>query len=470
MKTTCNLILFRRLLLCLLLLASSTSWSQPVINDITRLNPIQVDRILAPETEVEICEAVKNHQGPVSVGGGRYSMGGQTATEGALYVDMRGFDSILGFSADKQEITVQAGATWRKIQEFIDPYDLSVQIMQTYANFSVGGSLSVNVHGRYIGQGPLILSVKEIRIVLADGEVRTASPAENADLFYGAIGGYGGLGIITQATLSLTTNCRVERKDEVLLLKDYRSYFMENIAGDSSIVFHNADIYPNGYRRIRAISYSKTDKEVTVPQRLKPSDRKYGFNRFAIGLISEFPGGKWLRQFLFDPVAYRGRPVEWRNYEASYEVLELEPRSREKSTYVLQEYFVPVDQFDRFYPLMIEILRKNRVNVINVSIRHAKRDPGSMLAWAQTDVFAFVIYYKQGTKPEDKEEVKTWTRELIDAALSCKGTYYLPYQIHATSEQFARAYPGSPAFFELKKRVDPGYKFRNKLWDEYYRN
>ena len=34
-----------------------------------------------------------------------------------------------------------------------------------------------------------------------------------------------------------------------------------------------------------------------------------------------------------------------------------------------------------------------------------------------------------------------WTRELIDAALSVGGTYYLPYQPHATAAQFLRAYP-----------------------------
>lgn len=69
----------------------------------------------------------------------------------------------------------------------------------------------------------------------------------------------------------------------------------------------------------------------------------------------------------------------WRNHEASYYVLELEPRSRKRSTYVLQEYFVPVDRFEQFYPLMAAILRRHQVNVLNVSIRHARADPGTAL-------------------------------------------------------------------------------------------
>jgi FAD/FMN-containing dehydrogenase len=83
-------------------------------------------------------------------------------------------------------------------------------------------------------------------------------------------------------------------------------------------------------------------------------------------------------------------------------------------------------------------------------------------------VFAFVLYYKQGTTEADKAAVSSWTRELIDAALSVNGSYYLPYQIHATAEQFFKAYPRSEEFFALKARLDPENKFRNKLWDAYY--
>jgi FAD/FMN-containing dehydrogenase len=116
---------------------------------------------------------------------------------------------------------------------------------------------------------------------------------------------------------------------------------------------------------------------------------------------------------------------------------------------------------------MRQVFQRHRVNVINVSIRHAKQDPGSLMAWARSDVFAFVVYYKQGTSEVDRKEVGVWTRELIDEALSVGGSYYLPYQLHATKEQFLRAYPRATEFFELKRRLDPTNKFRNGLWDKY---
>src|SRR6185295_13121602 len=142
--------------------------------------------------------------------------------------------------------------------------------------------------------------------------------------------------------------------------------------------------------------------------------------------------------------------------------------SRRHRTYVLQEYFVPVDKLTEFVPVMAEILRRHRVNALNISIRHALADPGSVLAWARGETFALVLYYKQRTRENAKERVAVWTRELIDAVLAAGGTYYLPYQPHATQEQFFRAYPRARELFDLKRRYDPDFRLRNVLWDKYY--
>lgn len=117
---------------------------------------------------------------------------------------------------------------------------------------------------------------------------------------------------------------------------------------------------------------------------------------------------------------------------------------------------------------MKEILKRHKVNIINMSVRHSKKDPGSMLAWAREEVFAFVIYYKQGVTQADQNKVAVWTRELIDSAIRCQGTYYLPYQLHATNDQFHKAYPKAKEFFTLKQKLDPENKFSNKLWQKYY--
>ncbi|HEX6912576.1 MAG TPA: FAD-binding oxidoreductase, partial [Longimicrobium sp.] len=439
----------------------------PVVRDFTHLYPVEVAREIAPTTEAQIVAAVRRTSGPVSIGGGRFSMGGQTATEGALHIDMRRYNRILQLDTAQKTLIVQAGATWRQIQEFVDRHGLSVKVMQSYGNFTVGGSLSVNVHGRYAGLGPIISTVRSFRIVLADGSVVTASPTENREIFYGAIGGYGGLGVITQATLELADNLPVRRTRRTMPVTAYGEWFRRNVRGRPGVVFHNADIYPDEYDRVSVVTFTQTADSVTVPDRLMPRRASYPAQRWGQRIVTGWPGGKEIREHVLDPWTYRGNPVVWRNYEASYDVRELEPSSREKYTYVLQEYFVPVGELDRFVPRMRDIFRRWDVNVVNVSIRHATPDPGSLLAWATEEEFAFVVWYKQRTDAASRERVAAWTREMADAALASRGRWYLPYQPHATPEQFARAYPRAPEFFALKRRLDPTNRFRNKLWDRY---
>ena len=439
-----------------------------LVRDVTQLNPILVREVVTPTTTERIIQAVKTHAGPITVGGARHSMGGQIATAGALHIDMRRFDRIIDFSPATKTITVQAGTRWRQILERIDPANLSVSVMQSYANFTVGGSLSTNVHGRYVARGPLISSVRSLKVVLADGSLIEATPVQHADIFYGVIGGYGGLGVITEATFDLTDNVKLKRQDEVMPIEEYSQYFLRKIKQDPQAVFHNGDIYPDAYKTVHAITYSGTDAPSTVADRLIPNNGSYRLNRVVYWIVSEWPFGKTFREHVVDPFLFQSDSVTWRNYQSSYDVAELEPASRANSTYALEEYFIPTDRFNDFVPHMREILRRHRVNVVNVSIRHVLADPGSLLAWARTDAFGFVLYYKQRTNIAAQTAVGIWTRELIDVALNAGGSYYLPYQLHATDEQFRRAYPRSHEFFSLKARLDPTNKFRNELWNRYY--
>ncbi len=440
-----------------------------IVDDVTQLNPIIVNQVKVPESIEELQQIVKDTNGPISIGGGRFSMGGQTASAKSLHIDMRRLNSVISFSKEERTIEVQAGIRWCDIQQYIDQHDLSIKIMQTYANFTVGGALSVNCHGRYIGLGPIILSVKSIELILANGDLIHASKNENSDLFFASVGCYNAIGIIASVEFELEDNIAIERVHKMMHRNEYKDFFFNNIRENKDVVFHNGDLYPPNYECIRAVSWVKTDKKPTVKTRLMPLAASYPLERYFIGAFSSNKFGKWRREFIYDPLLYLKSKVHWRNYEAGYDVAELEPKSRKQSSYVLLEYFVPVKKFDKYSIAMSEIFTRNNANIINVSIRHAFEDSGSMLAWAREEVFAFVIWYKQGTSDAEKSKVAIWTRELIDAVLAVNGAYYLPYQAHASEEQFHKAYPNAQKLIDLKNKLDPDFKFRNVIWDTYHK-
>jgi FAD/FMN-containing dehydrogenase len=437
-----------------------------VINDVTQLNPIRVAGEQRPRSTDEVREALRAWPGAVSVGGGRFSMGGQIAAPQSLHLDMRGLNRVVSFDPARRVIRVQAGITWRDIQDVIDPHDLAVKIMQSYSNFTVGGSVSVNCHGRYVGRGPLINSVRAVQLVTAGSEVLELTRSREPELFHAVFGGYGGLGVVTEVELELDSNSRMERVVQGMPLEQYPDYFRKQVLPDERMVMHNADLSPPDFNAPRAISWIRTDKPVTEPSRLVPRGLNYSLEKNAVWAMTELPGGSELvksveRRLLGKPA------VVWRNHEASLDAASLEPRTRRISTYLLQEFFIPVPNFVPFAREMARILNAHRANALNVSIRHSPADGGSLLKWAPVEVFSFVLYYKQRSGPLASEAVAEWSVEMIDAVLANGGRYYLPYRLDATRAQFDRAYPEARKFANLKARVDPANRLRNMLWDKY---
>lgn len=414
----------------------------------------------------EVQKAVTSWPGTLSIGGGRFSMGGQIAAPDSLHLDMRGLSGVVAYSPADRRIRVQAGTTWRTIQDQIDPHGQSVKIMQSYSNFTVGGSVSVNCHGRYVGRGALVNSVQALQLVLPDGEVVEASRDRNAELFRATTGGYGGAGIITEVELDLEDNSRIERIVTPIALRDYPDWFRREVLGNEAVLLHNADLAPPAFDQPMAISWLRTEKPLTERRRLIPRGLRYAREQNVIWAVSELPGGSDIRSAVERSLLHKP-VVAWRNFEASMDAASLEPRTRAFSTYVLQEYFIPVANFRPFADQMAAILRRHASGALNVSIRHAPADTTSMLPWAPVEVFCFVLYYKQRVTGSDTRAVEAWTRELVEAALLNGGRYYLPYRLHATRDQFARAYPEAGQFAAFKRKVDPRNRLRNLLWDRY---
>ncbi len=437
------------------------------VTDVAQLEQMAVARVLRPRSTEEVVEALHAWRGPVSIGGGRFSMGGQIAADDSLHLDMRSLDRLLALDPQARTVRCEAGMRWRDLLDHIDPHDLSVSIMQSYANFTVGGSLSVNCHGRYVGKGALARSVRALRLVTADGRALELSPQREPTLFGAVIGGYGGLGVVTEVELDLDLNTPLRRRMERVALADYPDYFTSRVAADPQVLMHNADLVPPDFDAPLAISWLRTQSAPTVAQRLLPRDLDYGREQNLIWAASELPGSGWLRRRSQAGELKEKPPVVWRNYEASLDTDALEPRTRAMSTYLLQEYFVPESRFVDFARGMAAILQQAEANVLNVSIRHAPADDTSLLRWAAEPVFCFVLYLKQRNSAAASHRSDAWTRSLIDLALALGGRYYLPYRLAATTEQFRRAYPEARRFAEIKREIDPGGRFRNRMWDRY---
>src|SRR5215831_3129255 len=160
------------------------------VNDIhSQLNRTRVRELLTPRTRDELSEIVRSasRKGlPISVSGCRHSMGGQQFATDSICIDTRSLDRVISFNREHGLIEAQAGIQWPKlIRSYLDAQANSIKQWgiaqkQTGADtFTLGGSLSSNVHGRGLTMKPLISNVESFSLINADGKSIRCSRDEN---------------------------------------------------------------------------------------------------------------------------------------------------------------------------------------------------------------------------------------------------------------------------------------------------
>ena len=125
-------------------------------------------------------------------------MGGQQFATDSICIDTRGLDRVISFDRERGLLEVEAGIQWPKlIRGYLDVQagetkQWGIAQKQTGADtFTLGGSLSANVHGRGLRMKPLISNVESFTIITPDGKSLRCSREENDPLFRVVIGGYG---------------------------------------------------------------------------------------------------------------------------------------------------------------------------------------------------------------------------------------------------------------------------------------
>ena len=454
----------------IILLVSFQNFLESIpVSDFSKVYHENIDSVCWPKTIAELASLVKNARKPVSIAGAQYSMGGQVWFKDGIMIHMAHLCAITAFNPEDKTITVQAGAVWRDVQAFLLKHNLTIKVMQSYNDFSIGGSLSVNVHGRD-PHGQIIHTVNSLRVMLSDGSIVTASKKENSDLFNAVIGGYGSCGICIDATFSLENNHKIELKKETLSIDEFADFYIKNIKDNPNISLFNANIYAPDFNQIISSSWIKTNEPLTVESLVqknksgKPVALKKMINHSLEHMVSEYALAQKIRFFFENNFYSKSKSVVWRSYEMSYEVGSLAP-STEKTSKILQEYFIPIHAFSAFLSTLKKVFIHNQVKVLNISIRHVQQDKESFLSYAPKESFAFVCYISIDNNKKGHEKAALWTQEIIDAALSCEGTYYLPYHLFARPDQYLKAYPRYKELMVVKQKYDPEAKFKNSLTD-----
>ncbi len=453
---------------------SSQKSDNLLINDVSRLNPTSVKKIVKNEEikglQEVLAEARENNL-KVSIAGKRHSMGGHTFYKDAVVLDMTSFNKILSINPKEKIIRVQSGTTWKDIIEYINPYNLSVEVMQGYNSFTVGGSLSVNVHESDPNYGPLIETVDSFRLLLANETIVNVSKTENPELFRLVIGGYGLFGVILDVDLKLTDNGIYKKEEYIINYTDYPSLFkkVRENNPDLKLIYARLSIANDNslLNELVATTYILTNISNSQYLELQPN-KNVALKKFIFGLSRKYDFGKNLRWYL----QKEHTNLEFPELISRNNLMNADPSFLEyyssRNTDILQEYFVPVESLPQFLDGLKKVIKKNNINFLSVTIRYIPQNNNSFLSYSEKeDKFGAVLYFNVGLSEKEQEKVKKWTQELIDLSLQLKGTYYLPYELYASQEQIRMAYPLFEEFCYKKVKYDPNKLFMNKFYAKY---
>lgn len=443
-------------------------------NDASRLNPTKVEAVIQPSANIDeaiqqiislVKQANEQHK-KISIAGASHSMGGHTLYKDAIVLDMKTLHYVR-YNSTTNTIWTGAGTLWSEILPYLDSIGKSVLVMQSNNSFSVGGSVSVNCHGWQPGSPPIASTVKTFRLITAEGKLLTCSRTENPELFHLVLGGYGLFGVIVDVELQVTDNRLYRIKQHVIKSDDYIKEFNRLVMNDPAIglAYGRININPDGFMEEAILSTYSTDTSRAVPP---------------LGMNS-YPG---FRRLVFRGSANSdyGKNFRWRMEKMSSQLVNGKTTSRNQLlnegvevyqntdtnyTDILHEYFIPADSVGSFIRSLRQTLPAYKTDLLNITVRKVKKDEDAFLAYARKDVFGFVMLFNQSKDSVAEKEMQRLTQQLVDIALAHKGTYYLPYRLHASREQFRRAYPVVYSFFILKRKYDAGEVFRNQFYEKY---
>ncbi len=454
------------------------------VNDThSKLNLTRVHRVVIPDSRESIKTVIQTARGEgqgISIAGGMHAMGGQQFGTDTVLLDMRGLNRVLNLDPHKGEVEVEAGIEWPelvntllKVQEGREPQWGIIQKQTGADRLSIGGALAANVHGRGLHFRPIIGDVESFTLLGADGDLRTCSRRENAELFRLAIGGYGLFGVILSVRLRLGRRQKIERVVEVLDIDDLIPVFEERIS-DGSLYGdfqYMTDPKSEGFLRRGIFSrYRPVEESRPMPQTQKALsvedwksllylahvDKEQAFNRYSSYYLSTSGQTYW------------SDTHQMSTYIDNYhEALDKRLGAPEKATEMITEIYVRRNSLTRFLENVRKDFRENNVEVIFGTLRLIERDDECFMAWAKEPYVCIIFNLHVVHSKDGLEKAATDFRRLIDRGIQYGGSYFLTYHRWATRKQVETCYPQFPEFLRLKKKYDPEERFQSNWYRHY---
>jgi hypothetical protein len=150
-----------------------------------------------------------NHGVALTVRSGGHSLAGLSSNDGGLVLDLSAMNAVTVLDRERRLVRVQPGARWGAVAEALRPHGLAIS-SGNYGNVGVGGLATAGGIGWMVrAHGLTIDHLREVKVVLASGELLSASESINPDLFWAIRGAGSRIGVAVEFTFEASATERI---------------------------------------------------------------------------------------------------------------------------------------------------------------------------------------------------------------------------------------------------------------------
>jgi len=431
----------------------------PGYEEIRAVENLAIDRrpglIIRCSGEADVIDGVnlaREHGLVLAIRGGGHHVAGHGTVDGGLVLDMRDMNGVWVDPSNKS-VRVQGGATWGQVDRETQVFGLAVPggVASTtgVGGLTLGGGIGW-LHRKW---GLSCDNLVSAQIVLASGELVTASADENPDLFWAIRGGGGNFGVV----VDFTFEARVLGPEVAL-----------------AVVFHDAAAGAELMPQWRDLALRAGDEVTTralywsLPAVDDLPPPVQGKDVFIIAAL--YAGDKQEGQGIIDEFRNVGTPLfdmtehlpNYRAFQAGFDPLVTNLHSYWKSMYLSELN-------DEALAFIHEraMTRPDPSVLIHIPIMGGATAavPAEDTAFGDRSA-QFMLSIDGGTYEPDKfDQVREWVRDSIEAArrLDGAGGAYLGFSGDETTDErvVAQQFGGNlERLSAIKKQYDPGNLFR----------
>ena len=155
----------------------------------------------------------------ISLVGCGHSPSDLTCTSQVL-VNIDHLDKVLHVDEDTGIVRMEAGIRLHDLCAKLKAHGLALANLGSIDHQSIAGAFGTCTHGSSLKHGILSQSCLSMKIMTAEGDIRSCSANENADLFRAALVSLGALGVIIEVTFQTAPDFKIEWEQTLLPLNE----------------------------------------------------------------------------------------------------------------------------------------------------------------------------------------------------------------------------------------------------------